>query len=1003
MSTSVVTNAPASRVTVSADEIQVIISQLTGPQGAAGVGVPAGGTINQILAKASADDYDTHWVTGGAGGVESDPIFVAHVAYGITSTLISQWNTAYGWGNHAGLYLALDQTTPQTVANGQPNFSAGIDTDVLDFDLTPATGADAIGRLRWNVDDSTLNLGLKSTVVLQIGQEELAYVYNDESTALSDGEVVYISGIQGNRLAVKRAQATSWAAINVAHALVTEPIASHEYGFVCCGGMVRNLDTSALSEGPAYLSATTPGALTSTPPVYARCICQVLTVSNGNGVIYVPRKRPEADPIYMAQAAVTLSPTGFGNRALTTLSFTDSSPDRTLTIAPTGANFTVYSGGVPYTKTSTTKQITNTAGLWYVYFDTSGTIQASTDAWDIGTANIPIALVYWNGTSHRLLDERHGAARWPILHEYLHETRGAAYASGGALTAAADGSTFVVASGEWYDEDYEHTPAQATTAPLIYRAGGVWTWTAAQAPYFHAVASVPKYDNAGTLTDVDANKYSQTWVFWTNDVDNQVQLLVGQGQYNTQALAEAVDPSSLTLPPWLGAESKLLYRIVWQRNGAVITRKSITDYRRAAGQSSSYIANDHTALANLGWATSGHTGTASNLAAFGADSSAAYVAVGTTAGTVAAGDHNHSGVYEVSGAVATHAALTTGVHGLAITAGQTLTVTTGGTIGSAAYTASTDYATAGHNHSGVYEAAGAVATHAALTTGVHGLAITAGQTLTVTTGGTLGSAAYTASTDYATAGHNHSGVYLPAATKLDDLSAPDDNTDLNATVSAHGLLPKLGGGTTNYLRADGTWAAPAGGAHDALTLAATLTDVFSLSSQELQADDAGADKIVFWDDSGAKLTYGTVADVGAAAAVHTHSYLANLVEDTSPQLGGDLDANGNSIHFGTAENTQTPAGTAATIDLGAENHHTLNCGSASGAITLTLTVPPGPCAGTIIVVQGATARDITWSPSSGAAIWLGTEPTWTGDTNKTRIVAWRWNATDLYLSATETN
>ena len=34
------------------------------------------------------------------------------------------------------------------------------------------------------------------------------------------------------------------------------------------------------------------------------------------------------------------------------------------------------------------------------------------------------------------------------------------------------------------------------------------------------------------------------------------------------------------------------------------------------------------------------------------------------------------------------------VHGLAITAGQTLTVTTGGTIGSAAYTASTDYATA---------------------------------------------------------------------------------------------------------------------------------------------------------------------------------------------------------------------------------------------------------------------------------------------------------------------
>jgi len=48
------------------------------------------------------------------------------------------------------------------------------------------------------------------------------------------------------------------------------------------------------------------------------------------------------------------------------------------------------------------------------------------------------------------------------------------------------------------------------------------------------------------------------------------------------------------------------------------------------------------------------------------------------------------------------------------------------------------------------------------------------------------------------------------ATKLDDFAAPDDNTDLNATTSAHGLLPKLGGGNLNYLRADGTWAEPAG-------------------------------------------------------------------------------------------------------------------------------------------------------------------------------------------------
>jgi len=54
-------------------------------------------------------------------------------------------------------------------------------------------------------------------------------------------------------------------------------------------------------------------------------------------------------------------------------------------------------------------------------------------------------------------------------------------------------------------------------------------------------------------------------------------------------------------------------------------------------------------------------------------------------------------------------------------------------------------------------------------------------------------------------------TFALTTTKLDDFSAADDNTDLNATTSAHGLCPKLGGGTTNFFRADGTWAEPPGG------------------------------------------------------------------------------------------------------------------------------------------------------------------------------------------------
>lgn len=57
----------------------------------------------------------------------------------------------------------------------------------------------------------------------------------------------------------------------------------------------------------------------------------------------------------------------------------------------------------------------------------------------------------------------------------------------------------------------------------------------------------------------------------------------------------------------------------------------------------------------------------------------------------------------------------------------------------------------------------------------------------------------------------HGSYYAPTTTKLDDWATPDDNTDLNASTTRHGLLLKLGGGSTNFLRADGTWAVPSGG------------------------------------------------------------------------------------------------------------------------------------------------------------------------------------------------
>lgn len=46
------------------------------------------------------------------------------------------------------------------------------------------------------------------------------------------------------------------------------------------------------------------------------------------------------------------------------------------------------------------------------------------------------------------------------------------------------------------------------------------------------------------------------------------------------------------------------------------------------------------------------------------------------------------------------------------------------------------------------------------------------------------------------------------AIKIDDLSAPDDNTDLNASTIKHGLCPKAPDDTAKFLRGDMTWNAP---------------------------------------------------------------------------------------------------------------------------------------------------------------------------------------------------
>lgn len=63
----------------------------------------------------------------------------------------------------------------------------------------------------------------------------------------------------------------------------------------------------------------------------------------------------------------------------------------------------------------------------------------------------------------------------------------------------------------------------------------------------------------------------------------------------------------------------------------------------------------------------------------------------------------------------------------------------------------------------------------------------------------------TATLNLTATGSYVSGDVIPGGIKLDDLGTPDDNTDLNASTSRHGLLPKLDNNATHFLNGQGNW------------------------------------------------------------------------------------------------------------------------------------------------------------------------------------------------------
>lgn len=117
--------------------------------------------------------------------------------------------------------------------------------------------------------------------------------------------------------------------------------------------------------------------------------------------------------------------------------------------------------------------------------------------------------------------------------------------------------------------------------------------------------------------------------------------------------------------------------------------------------------------------------------------------------------------------------------------------------------------------------------------------------------------------------------------------------DVFEGAGTEGLVPDPLTETSRFLRDDGTWQTPAGAGDMTKAVYDTDNDGLVDAAEQLEGPTAAANvssasEVRTHLDSTSNPHSVTAAQVGA---------LENVVEDTTPQLGGDLDANGQNIDF----------------------------------------------------------------------------------------------------------
>jgi hypothetical protein len=139
---------------------------------------------------------------------ETDPVFTASPAFGIDSVDISNWNTAYGWGDHStqGYITAETDSLDDVVGRGSSTTSSvtvggvTVSNDGTSNGSVSISDAGAYSEIVFRASNGTTQSkiqGDEANLYLQSGASGLAWV-NTYSIFYPNGDVFLNNGQQGN-------------------------------------------------------------------------------------------------------------------------------------------------------------------------------------------------------------------------------------------------------------------------------------------------------------------------------------------------------------------------------------------------------------------------------------------------------------------------------------------------------------------------------------------------------------------------------------------------------------------------------------------------------------------------------------------------------------------------------------------------------------------------------------------------------------------------------------